>query len=57
MESKVTVEVVKNKCLRCGWEWVPRLEDPRLCPHCKTAYWDVPKGEKIDKQLDKVNDV
>jgi len=31
------------KCQRCGKEWVPRKEEIRQCPQCKTAYWDVPK--------------
>jgi DNA-directed RNA polymerase subunit RPC12/RpoP len=43
-------------CLRCGHEWIPRVsmeelegtikEKPRICPNCKSAYWDVPKKNK-----------
>lgn len=29
---------------RCGHEWLPRQEGtPRICPKCKSAYWDRPK--------------
>ncbi len=31
------------KCLRCGYEWLPRKEDVRICPACKTARWDEAK--------------
>jgi len=30
-------------CKRCGHEWVPRQVDVRICPKCKSPYWDVPK--------------
>lgn len=39
-EAKV-LKLHKWKCLRCGHEWTPRQEmRPRICPKCKTAYWD-----------------
>jgi len=29
------------RCLRCGHTWRPRqTERPRVCPLCKSAYWD-----------------
>lgn len=32
------------KCLRCKHTWVPRRSDrPRVCPRCKSPYWDKPK--------------
>ncbi|MEW6295231.1 MAG: hypothetical protein AB1467_02950 [Candidatus Diapherotrites archaeon] len=33
------------KCERCGHKWVPRMEKelPRVCPYCKSPYWDTPK--------------
>lgn len=37
----------KLKCLKCGYEWSPRLEGrPVACPECKNRKWDVPKKEK-----------
>ena len=34
------------KCKRCGHEWNPRQENVRICPECKSPYWDVEKKEK-----------
>ncbi len=33
------------KCERCGHEWAPREKDqaPKVCPKCKSPYWDRPK--------------
>jgi DNA-directed RNA polymerase subunit RPC12/RpoP len=31
-----------KRCLRCGHEWATKQENPRLCPRCKSAYWDKP---------------
>ena len=32
------------RCERCSHEWVPRESDqePRVCPKCKSPYWDTP---------------
>ena len=30
-------------CLRCGHKWIPRIELIRICPKCKSPYWDTPK--------------
>lgn len=30
----------KCKCLRCGWEWLPRTEKPIMCPACKSRKWE-----------------
>ena len=40
----VDITVKGYKCERCGHKWVPRgKEEPRVCPKCKSAYWDKPK--------------
>jgi uncharacterized OB-fold protein len=34
------------KCERCGHVWVPRQQDapePRVCPKCKSPYWNRPR--------------
>lgn len=32
------------ECERCGHKWVPREEgNPRVCPRCKSPYWDIPR--------------
>ena len=40
------VTIPKLKCLRCGHKWWPRKEEVRLCPHCKSAYWNRPRKSK-----------
>ena len=27
------------KCKRCGNEWLPRVDKPKICPACKSKYW------------------
>jgi hypothetical protein len=44
------------RCLRCEHEWIPRgldqapgkrppdqAEEPRVCPKCKSPYWNRPR--------------
>lgn len=33
-----------HKCFRCGHEWQPVILQvaPKVCPKCKTPYWDRP---------------
>jgi len=33
--------------MRCDKTWVPRIDDVRQCPRCKSASWNKIKGEKI----------
>ncbi|KKN58818.1 hypothetical protein LCGC14_0548240 [marine sediment metagenome] len=45
---KITIK--KQKCLRCKYEWYPKPKDgkvnrPRVCPKCKSPYWDIPKTQ------------
>ena len=37
------INIPKLHCERCGWNWAPRNEEVRLCPRCKSAYWDIPR--------------
>jgi len=47
------------ECLRCGHKWIPRVElsqlegelkdKPRICPKCKSAYWDLEKKNGVKK--------
>jgi predicted Zn-ribbon and HTH transcriptional regulator len=33
--------IVKRKCLRCAYAWFPKKpQPPRVCPSCKSAWWD-----------------
>lgn len=28
------------KCKRCRHEWTPRVKDVKVCPRCKSPYWN-----------------
>jgi len=30
-------------CYRCGYSWFPRRTRVRICAHCKSPYFDIPK--------------
>ena len=38
------------KCKRCRWRWFPRKEKVILCPKCKSAYWNIEKVKKEEKE-------
>lgn len=51
--AEIMIKVPGYRCERCGHEWVARAARnaptkkgeaprPRLCPKCKSAWWDVP---------------
>ena len=42
----MNIEIKKITCERCGYEWVPRVEDIKRCPGCKSPYWQKPKINK-----------
>lgn len=42
------IKIQKLECLRCSHKWTPRKNDIRLCPKCKSAYWDKMKQNKND---------
>jgi len=51
--AKIKVSLYKYVCERCEHEWIPRDVDnePRVCPKCKSPYWNRPrKEEKAKKQ-------
>ena len=37
------ITLMGYRCKRCDHRWVPRNqgETPRVCPRCKSAYWNV----------------
>ena len=39
--------MIKMKCPKCEYEWVPRVPEPRQCPKCKRyfEYEIVSRGE------------
>ena len=36
------------RCDRCEHEWLPREkgQHPKVCPKCKSPYWDTPRRAK-----------
>jgi Zn finger protein HypA/HybF involved in hydrogenase expression len=28
------------KCKKCGYQWFPRMENPTVCPKCKSYKWN-----------------
>ena len=45
MPKLETITVEGFRCLRCGHAWVPNdpAKPPRVCPSCKSPYWDLPR--------------
>jgi len=43
---KVTIGK-RLRCLRCGKDWHARQTEIRMCPACKTKYWQTPKRDRI----------
>lgn len=39
------IRIPKLNCKRCGHNWIPKKEEVRICPKCKSPYWDRPKGK------------
>jgi len=46
--AKVKIKVSGFRCERCDHEWVPRdiNVEPRVCPKCKSPYWNRPRRVK-----------
>jgi len=49
MALRVPITVMGYRCERCGHEWVPRdfESEPRVCPKCKSAYWNKARKSKM----------
>lgn len=44
------------RCERCGHQWVPREEgSPKVCPKCKSPYWDRPRNKHAKKVVETIN--
>ena len=46
--AKQKISVYRYTCERCEHEWIPRDTDnePRVCPKCKSPYWNKPRQKK-----------
>ena len=45
------IRVDAYRCDRCDHQWVPRSPQrrPKVCPKCKSPYWDRPRAEQRRK--------
>ncbi len=50
------IQVWAYLCERCGHYWLPhhkelddKQPDPRVCPKCKSPYWNVPRKDTHKK--------
>ena len=40
-----------EECLKCGYEWTSRIENPVCCPRCKRYDYLVKPKEKTSEQI------
>jgi len=40
------IKINNLNCQRCGHTWVPKIENVKVCPKCKSPYWDKPRRTK-----------
>ena len=45
----------KIKCKRCLHEWIPRKSEIRMCPRCKTPWFDIPKNNALETESKIIN--
>jgi hypothetical protein len=43
------IQIWGFKCSRCEHAWLPRegVPDPKVCPNCKSPYWDRPRRDEV----------
>lgn len=42
----IMIMIMECKCLRCGYGWEARINNPKECPRCKSRDWEQPKKEE-----------
>ena len=35
-------------CNACGYQWTPKVPEPKECPACKSRNWNRPRPERED---------
>jgi hypothetical protein len=58
--ARVPITIMGYRCERCEHEWVPRINgdaEPRVCPKCKSPYWDRPRKMSYEEFRDKIEGV
>lgn len=56
--AKVPITTMGCRCERCEHEWIPRraARDPRVCPNCKSPYWNRPRKHSTATTYDYFKD-
>lgn len=56
--GRVPITVLGYQCERCRHEWLPRDEkkEPKVCPKCKSPYWNVPKKQGAQMTYEEFRD-
>jgi len=50
--ERVPITMMGFRCTRCSHEWVPKVDKaPRVCPKCKSPYWDRERIRPSSKHL------
>jgi predicted Zn-ribbon and HTH transcriptional regulator len=54
--AQILLTVPGFRCDRCNHEWIPRdkSESPRVCPKCKSPYWNRPRKAKKQQEMNEV---
>lgn len=47
----------KCKCKRCDHTWIPRTENPILCPFCKSKYWNDERNDERNDEKEETDEV
>ena len=38
--ERIIPRVTRLTCKQCGHKWIPRTEDPKICPRCMSRDWN-----------------
>ena len=45
----------KERCLRCGYIWLKRVDNPVMCPKCRSPYWNRKRMKEVNGKTEKTN--
>lgn len=51
--KKIILKIYGFKCKRCNHTWIPRKKEIRVCPKCKSPYFDEPRKRKKFNKIEK----
>jgi Zn finger protein HypA/HybF involved in hydrogenase expression len=47
---KIDIKRFQLRCKRCDHRWSPTQIEIRICPRCKSPYWDVKRKKKKEEK-------